>query len=100
MSRRFEGWVVKYGSFSRPFRLANGRLVSEVFESGAFADSLASLNRGEFSSECNIEHVQNNALMRLAHTEYNARVEHRSEGVYAVVSLLDDSISEDRKSVV
>ena len=95
MKRTIEGWLIKYNSFSKPFKLNNGRLVSEVFLSGAFADSVRALNAGEYEAEINVEHRMNDALMRLATTQYNAEISHRDDGVYIVIDILDDSVSND-----
>jgi HK97 family phage prohead protease len=92
--RTIEGWLIRYNSLSLPITLPNGRQVFETILPGAFADSVAAINRGEATIEANIEHVDD-AISRIGLTGKNVTVEHRAEGVYATVRLVGDTISND-----
>jgi HK97 family phage prohead protease len=92
--RTIEGWLIRYNSLSLPITLPNGRQVFETILPGAFADSVASINRGEATIEANIEHVDD-AISRIGLTGKNVTIEHRAEGVYATVKLVGDTISND-----
>ena len=95
-ARVIEGWLVKYNLPSRPLTLPSGRQVFEVIQTDAFVESVNAINAGtEAAIECDIEHKKNDALMRLGTSDINVKVENRSEGVYATVALINDTISDD-----
>jgi len=93
--RQISGYLIKYDSNSSPLNLGNGKTVIERFSPNSFADSVASINAGQRSIEANIEHQQNNAIVRLGITGKNVKLEHRNDGVFATIDLIDDTISND-----
>jgi HK97 family phage prohead protease len=92
--RTIEGWLIRYNTLSLPITLPNGRQVYETILPGAFAESVAAINRGEATVEANIEHVDD-AISRIGLSGKNVTIEHRAEGVYATVRLVGDTISND-----
>jgi HK97 family phage prohead protease len=86
-----EGYIIKYNTLSRPIALPNGRNVYERILPGSFAESVAS----GAMVKANVEHQQNNALTKLGDTSTNIKLEHRPDGVFATVALLDDTLSQD-----
>lgn len=90
-----EGYIIRYGSRSAPITLPNGRKVIETILPGAFAESVAAINRGEYAIAANVEHSKNNALTKLGETGNNITLEHRADGVFMRLNPLDDSLSTD-----
>lgn len=90
-----EGYVIKYGTRSAPITLPNGRKVIETILPGAFADSVAAINRREYSIAANVEHSKNNALTKLGETGKNITIEHRPDGVFMSLQPLADTLSID-----
>jgi HK97 family phage prohead protease len=93
-AKSFGGWAIRYLSPSIPLTLANGREVIEIFEVGAFAESVDAINAGRAQIEMNIEH-EDNALCRIGLTGANLAVSNMPEGVWAALTIAGDSVSRD-----
>lgn len=91
-----EGYAIKYGDSSLPLKLPNGKLVYEKINAGAFADSVAAINRGDVQIKCNVEH-DGGALLQIGRTGEggNITLEHRPDGVFIRMNLLPDTVSQD-----
>jgi HK97 family phage prohead protease len=94
MAKTIEGWLIRYNALSRPIELPSGRKVFEVIQSDAFAESVAAIVAGTATIEANIEHVDD-VICRIGLSGKNVTVENRTEGVYATITLLDDTLSAD-----
>ena len=93
-TRALEGWLIQYNKPSRPVTLPSGRKVYEVILADAFRESVDAINAGAATIECNLEHVDD-AICRIGLTGKNVKVENRAEGVYATVTLIGDTVSDD-----
>jgi HK97 family phage prohead protease len=94
MPKVLEGWLIKYGQPTQPISLANGKSVTEVIAPGAFKASIDAINAGTATIEANIEHVDD-AISRIGLSGKNVKVEDRPEGVYTIITLTDDTLSND-----
>ena len=94
MPKTIEGWLIRYGELSHPIELPSGKSLYEVIMQNAFFESVEAIRAGRQTIEANIEHVDN-AISRIGLTGKNVAVENRTEGVYATISLLGDSLSND-----
>lgn len=93
---QFAGYITKYGDLSLPLKLPNGKQVYERIMPDAFADSVASINRGDVQILCNVEH-NDGALLQIGRTGPggNVTVENRDDGVFVRVTMLPDTVSQD-----
>jgi HK97 family phage prohead protease len=98
--RVLEGFIIRYNSLATPWQLKGGKVLTERFLPGAFSESVAAINRGEYRIKVNVEHMRDNALMQLGVTQDNVTLEDRPEGVYMRMVLGGTSISNDTYEVV
>lgn len=90
-----EGYIIRYNSLSNPWELQGGKQLAERFAAGAFSESVNNIVAGLQKIKVNVEHGRDNALLQIGSTESNVELEHRDEGVYMRMQLIDDSVSDD-----
>jgi HK97 family phage prohead protease len=93
--RLIEGYIIRYDSLSNPWDMQGGKMLYERFAKGAFADSVSEIISGIKKIKVNVEHGRDNALLQIGSTESNVELEHRDDGVYMRMRLIDDSLSDD-----